>query len=226
MNAGITTQKPYYTWIDKKGVTQITTDRSSIPKSGIKQLKAFKSGKYNPLVNNLITFSESNKYLAVYFLYALIFSFVILVISKELKYKLRVHLKNNSSDKKRRKIENSGISKMSSDQFKKVSLEIIKKKGFEIHATDSALKNIVEYNAIKDEKIYAVSILTSDNPVSGLILNDILREGNKFNYSGYLIVSNNYFSDEVITADKEIKIFLMDRDEIADLIIKYGLIQN
>lgn len=224
--SGITRQDTYYTWTDKNGVTQITRDQSDIPVNSIKKSKKVNKTEHKSFINKLNTLSESYKNTLVYFLFGLISIFMILILSKELNRNLVLFLRDKNTREKQKNIRNSGILKLTNDHFSEISLQIMKKMGFELEVTDNYLKSIVEYTGNKDGNKYTVSIIFSDNPVSKLTINEIFREGAKFNCSNFIIISNNYFLDEVKEYENELNTILIDRDKIAELILKYKINQQ
>ncbi len=221
--SGITDENNYYTWTDKNGVTHIEDDLSRIPESTIKKAKTFKNVGAYAWFKNIYTFNETNKIYAVYFLYGLISIFAILILITNIKKNILIYKKEKNNINTQNKIEESGILKLSGNQFREISIVVIEKLGYKLDSTDNYLKNTIEFTANKDGKLYAVSIIFSDNPVSHITVNEIFREGQKFDCNYFVVLTNNIFSEPAIKLGNEFNTVLMDRVDIAGYILKYGL---
>jgi len=132
---------------------------------------------------------------------------------------------NNISEqnKKLNRIENSGITKITENNFIEASILIIKKLGYEIEITDRHLKKIIDYTGNINGKQYAVSMLFSDNPISRITMNELVLEGIKTNTSRFLVISNNYFSVEALNYKENYEMEMIDREKMAEYILNFGI---
>ena len=219
----MTDQNYYYTWTDKNGITHVEDDLSRIPDNSIKKAKIFKNKGTATWFNNSYNINEKNKIFTVYFLYVLILITVILILLKNIKKKFLTYRKEKNTIRTQNKIDKAGILKLPDNKFREISIVILEKLGFKLYSTDKYLKNIIEFTANKDGKIYAVSIIFSDNPVSQLTINEIFREGAKFECNYFVVLTNNVLSEPAIKLTNEYNTVLLDREDIADYILKFRL---
>ena len=216
-------QDTYYTWNDKNGVTHITKELSDIPKDSNQKLKKYKKTGSNILFNQINNISEQNKKYVTYILFVVISIFVILILLRNINKNFQNSRKKSIRNKKLNRIESSGITKITENNFIEASILIIKKLGYEIEITDRHLKKIIDYTGNINGKQYAVSMLFSDNPISRITMNELVLEGIKTNTSRFLVISNNFFSDEALKYKENYEMEMIDREKMAEYILKFGI---
>lgn len=221
--SGLFEQKSYYTWKDVNGVTHVTKDTSEIPDSRKNTLKIFNENHNFKLLNRLRIYTNANKYILTYFILGTILLLFLLIFTKNLYKKFNKLRKNHKNIINTRNIEESGLLNINSPDFHNKAILVLKNMGFKLEPTDQILLNIVEYVGLYKKKRYAISIIFADNPISRITLSEIMREGIKYNCQNFLIISNNYFDDNAIKSVKKNEFRLIDKDEVAALIIKYNI---
>jgi len=221
--SGLFEQKSYYTWKDVNGVTHVTKDSTEIPDSRKNTLKIFNENHNFKLLNRLKIYTNANKYILTYFILGTILLLFLFIFTKNLYKKFNKLRKNHKNIINKRNIEESGLLNINSPDFHNKAILVLKHMGFKLEPTDQILLNIVEYVGLYKNKRYAISIIFTDNPTSRITLSEIMREGIKYNCQNFLTISNNYFDDNAINSVKKNEFRLIDKDEVAELIIKYNI---
>lgn len=221
--SGTDNQEKYYTWKDKKGVTHITKEPADIPAYSIKKTKEFNKTQSISLFYSIYNVSEQYNIYTVYLLFCLIFIFVILILLENIKKNILNYRKISSKKNTTKKLECSGILKISKNSLSDVSILIVNKLGYEIKTTDSKLNRIVNYTGILNGRQHGVSVIFSENPVSQITMSQIVHEGIKYDCDSFLVLSNNYFTDKAKKYGIENNMKLIDREMMAEYILKYGI---
>jgi len=224
--SGLFEQKIYYTWKDVNGVTHVTIDTAEIPDSRKNTLKIFNRNDNFKLLTRLKIHINANKYILIYFILGTILLLFLLIFTKFTKnlFKKFNKLRKNKKNKlNTRNIEESGLLNINSLDFHNKAVLILKNMGYELEPTDQILLNIVEYVGLYKSKRYAISIIFTANPISKITLSEIMREGTKYNCQNFLTISNNYFDDNARKSIKKNEFILIDKDKVAELIIKYNI---
>lgn len=211
----------FYSWKDENGVTHVTDDPEKIPpkyRENIKKYESISNKKYS--FKKLKLFLTNNKKKITYAVSVIAVSILIFFLfqkfsryirAKHYKYKRTIEDKN---------IERSKIETLTEEKLKLKAREILIKEGYKIIEPESIYSTVVDLIGSKGSEKTAISINLGENLISKMVINEIDREKHKYNCSKSMVVARTYFDEDAWELAKKINCRLIDKRELAKLILK------
>ena len=212
--------KTYYTWVDRNGVTHVTEYKDEIPKSRLNTVKTFESrGRFDFITTNYF-YIKSNLHKFIRYVVYFLLAVLALIILRRIFKNIRMRSNQYRLNKRIQKIDDSGVSSLSSYQFKVRARELLEKTGYKLSSPNTQFEELIDYIGFKNGKKFAICVHDSENLVSRIVVSEIDREKHKHLCDNSLIVCRSYFEEDVIEFAKEVGCELIDKDKLSELLQK------
>lgn len=215
--------KTYYTWVDKYGVTHITENPEEIPRDRTGTIKKFESkGKFSFIEQN-IRYLKANRHIFIKYLIYLIAAVVFFLVLKKIYRNIRAKRNLNRIKSRIEYINKSGVETLTAENMKDRVHLLLTIEGYKLAIPDSQFNTVVDYIGEKGGKRIAISINSSENLVSKMVINDLDREKYRYDCDKSMFICRTYFEEDVPEFAKQVECELIDKDRLSKMLIKSGI---
>ena len=221
--------KQLYKWVDKNGVVHVTDNPESIPSeyrsSAVKSKPKSGSGAtIEKIEKGFKNAFEGVSRQAKEHIRKIITGALVIIGLIALVYLFRSYLKFKEQKERERglrALEILNIDGISRTEFENYIIRLLTHRGFKVETTNATLDLGINMIAKKNDHKYAVQINRQTGSVSRLLVSDIDREKHRYGCDKAMLITNSYFSEDVIELAKSTGCELVDRDTLGKWILDF-----
>lgn len=219
--------REFYKWIDENGVVHVTDDIGNVPEKYKAYVEKEKTRNNSEITDTIKRYLKKPlDDIRETIIYSLLISFLIILyftgrMLKKAVYKVFTNIKVKNNE---RLVNSSGISELNLLSLRKIIREILVEDGYRL-SEDTGIYSFCDFVVTRGKEKLAVVVNENLNPVSRILLNDIVIESRRLGCTGSIFFTTNTFEPDVRKYAKDLNCITVDKYSLARMIKRHSYLQ-